>query len=426
MRFWVVQMGELLAGVDGDTRDYRYMLLAKQLAANEHSVLRWSTTFDHIKKRFRFDRSTTVEVAPQLTLRLLHALPAYGRNISLARFLQQRHAARLFTEEAHHLPQPDLIYAGVPVPELAEACLRCGRRHGIPVVVDVQDLWPDIYLSAFPCAARWIGRLLLAPEFARSRRIFRQATAITAVSQTYFRWATDRAGRAPGEYDGVYPLGFTPPTEHILKGDDERTAFLKRWGIQAGDWVASFLGTFGNSYDIETIVQAARLLQAQRDRRIHIVMAGDGEKMGVARSLAEGVATITLPGWIDQSSALALSALSSVGLCAYAKHAYQSIPYKPLEYMAAGLPLISSLPGEMREILASEQCGLYYEAGNAESLCARLLELAAQPERCAEMGRRSRALFERRFNARVIYPQLAGQLEHLALESRKQHEHDRA
>jgi len=155
-------------------------------------------------------------------------------------------------------------------------------------------------------------------------------------------------------------------------------------------------------------------------------MAGDGEKMGVARSLAEGVATITLPGWIDQSSALALSALSSVGLCAYAKHAYQSIPYKPLEYMAAGLPLISSLPGEMREILASEQCGLYYEAGNAESLCARLLELAAQPERCAEMGRRSRALFERRFNARVIYPQLAGQLEHLALESRKQHEHDRA
>ena len=49
--FWVIQMGELLPDVDGNVRDYRYMLVAKHLVANGHEVIRWSTTFDHINKK---------------------------------------------------------------------------------------------------------------------------------------------------------------------------------------------------------------------------------------------------------------------------------------------------------------------------------------------------------------------------------------
>ncbi len=411
-------MGELIAGVDAGARDYRYTLLSKELAARGHEVVRWTSTFEHVSKKYRFPASRTLELCPRLKVRLLHGLPAYRANISLARFRQQRAVARLFAAEAASWPQPDLVYTGIPVPELSEQAVLFARRRGVPVVVDAQDQWPDIYLSVFPTPVRWLARATLNSEFSRSRRVFRGANAVTAVSDTYLRWALGRAGRCARSLDGVYPLGFAPAASQGTLNEEDKANLRRQWGIPSGAWVALFLGTFGNFYDVETMARAARLLHERRARHIHVVMVGDGEKMPLARALTAGVPTITVPGWVDHAATRALSAISSAGLCAYGRHALQSIPYKPLEYMAAGLALVSSLPGEMREIIEASGCGAYYQAGDPESLVTRLLELAAQPERCAAMGQRARDLFAERFNAQVIYPRLAARLESAAREAK--------
>ena len=411
MIFWIIQMGEPIAGIDGDVRDFRYTLLAKELASRGHEVVRWTSTFSHVFRKFRFTQNKTVELFPHLRVRLLHGEPAYYNNISWARLRQQRAVARLFKSEAESWPRPDLIYAGIPVPEWAENAVDFGRRYNIPVIVDAQDQWPDIYVTAFPRPLHAFVRLLLNHEFNRSRKIFRNATGITAVSQTYFDWAINRAGRSPCSADGVFPLGYVVPPFAEAPNKLEQLELRKKLNIPPTAKVVSFLGTFGASYDIVTMVQASVLLQKQQREKVHLVMAGDGDKMALARSMASGVSTITIPGWVDQRTARTLNALSSIGLCAYSPKAIQSISYKPLEYMAAGLPLISSLRGELRAIIEAERCGVYYVAGDAGSLCGQILRLAADQQESRQMGLRARALFEKRYDGRQIYPQLAEQLE---------------
>ena len=419
MIFWIIQMWEPVAGIDGDNMpDFRCTMLAKELASCGHEVVEWTSTFNHYNRSFRFTQSKTIDVLPNYKVRLLHGEPAYSKSISLARFHQQRAVASLFKSEAASWLRPDLIFAAVPVPEWAENAVNFGRCYGIPVIVDAQDQWPDIYVTAFPKFLHALARLLLKHEFNRSRKLFRGATGITAVSQTYFDWGINRAGRSPCSADGVFPLGCVAPPVTEAPNESEQLELRKRLNIPLTAKVAYFLGTFGASYDIETMVRAAGLLQKQEREDVHLVLAGDGDKLALARSMASGLSTITIPGRVDDRTARTLSALSSIGLCAYSAKAIQSIPTKPPEYMAAGLPLISSLRGELCSIIEAEQCGVYYVAGNAGSLCDQILRLVDHPQECRQMGLRARVLFEKNYDARRIYSKLAEHLEIIAKQAR--------
>ena len=66
---------------------------------------------------------------------------------------------------------------------------------GEPVVVDVRDRWPDIFVEPLPRPLRAIARLLLLSEFRRARYVFRTATAILAVSDGYLEWGLRQAAR---------------------------------------------------------------------------------------------------------------------------------------------------------------------------------------------------------------------------------------
>lgn len=410
MRVWIVQVGELLRGIDDNARDYRGMLLARELAGRGHEVVRWANTFEHTKKRFRFSESRTVALSPNLTVRLVHALPGYQRNISIARWLQNRRMVQLFHRESESWPRPDLIFAGLPVPELAEGACCLGRRWGIPVVVDVRDLWPDVYLTPLPEAFRPLARLLLTSEFRRSSRVLNSATAITAISETYFSWAFAQRDRQASPDDGVFPLGVVDQQKAVTAKGDEG-AIHARLGIVGQPFVVSFAGTFGNSYDITTVVRAARLLEARGRKTVHIVMAGDGQARPRARELAVGLSNISLPGWLDEAEVRAMNGIAGVGLCAYAVGALQSLPIKIAEYLVAGLPLISSLKGEMQDLLERTGCGRSYAAGNPESLADTIEWIVDHPRERQDMAARAHELFLRRFDAAVIYPALATRVE---------------
>jgi glycosyltransferase involved in cell wall biosynthesis len=79
--------------------------------------------------------------------------------------------------------------------------------------------------------------------------------------------------------------------------------------------------------------------------------------------------------------------------------------------MSAGLPLLSSLRGELEDLIRGAQIGLQYEAGDAASLVERIRWLAANPKAREAMGQRARRLFESTYSAEVIYPKLVRHLE---------------
>ena len=412
MRVWLTQIGEPHP-TDGDVRLYRTGLLAEALADAGHEVRWWSSTFNHPRKIQRHTGDVSLPVRPGLRLEMLHA-PGYRRNVGPARLAHHARIASKLARAFRHLAPPDVILASFPTPELVDAALTFGQDSGVPVVVDVRDLWPDTYLRAVPLAARNLGKQILARAYARNRRIFSSADSVVAISPEYLDWAQQQ-GRPPDlrARDRVIYLGYRrdePPADL----DDTALDSLRRRGVNLDRQLAVFVGTFGTSYDLPTVVEAGRILARSGRSDLQIVIAGDGEQAETLQRQARGLDTVVLPGWIDRRELFALTARAMVGIAPYRADVTQGLPNKPFEYLAAGLPMLSSLPGELEPILRDEEVGRQYPAGDADRLARLLGRLADDREGTAAMGARARSLFEARFSAAKVIPELVAHLESMS------------
>jgi glycosyltransferase involved in cell wall biosynthesis len=138
----------------------------------------------------------------------------------------------------------------------------------------------------------------------------------------------------------------------------------------------------------------------------HFVICGDGERAAEWRERAANLPNMSFTGWLAQDDMRAALAGADLGLAAYANQAPQGLPNKIIEYLAAGLPVLSSLKGEAEQLLARESCGVTYEADNATSLHSALL-LFASPDTRATHARNARRAFETDFQAETVYAALA-------------------
>jgi len=408
VRIWLTELAEQLPTSPG-RRLMRVGMLAERLASAGHDVTWWTSTFDHVAKLQRFPEDSTERVAGNYRIELLHA-PGYASNHSLARVRHHRHSAAAFARRAAGAIAPDLVYCCIPTLEVTEAALGYATALGIPTVVDVRDLWPDVYLRAVPAVLRALARVLLAGEYRRARRILGSATAIVAVSEGYLQWGLRHAGRARAPGDRVFPHGY--PVERFAP---EQLAGARRQleavGVDPQRSVCSFVGTFGRTYDLGPVIATARSMLERDDRRAQFVLAGDGEGALEWRTRAAGLSNVVFTGWLSAAGIAALLEMSSVGLGAYAAGAPQGLPNKLYEYLSAGVPILSSLRGESEALLAGAACGRTYAAGDPASFAAALESLLADPEQRRAMGRRALSKFERDFRADAVYAALVRYLE---------------
>ncbi|MGB9881093.1 MAG: glycosyltransferase, partial [Anaerolineae bacterium] len=228
-----------------------------------------------------------------------------------------------------------------------------------------------------------------------------------------------RPGRSRSVLDRVFPLGYDESSVLEFSGDDSfGDEIRRRFSIPNNSLVLCFSGTMGLSYDLETVIDAARLLQNKGEDRVRIVIAGDGDAAARLRKRAEGLGSVVLTGWLGLRELWGLLRTSSIGLAPYVNDTLQTLPNKIFEYMAAGLPILSSLKGECEQMLRDEGIGLSYQAGDAESLADAIQRLLKDPAVVAGMAERARKLFQSRFSAQVVYPVYAQYLEEIAVRYR--------
>ncbi|HEY3856187.1 MAG TPA: glycosyltransferase family 4 protein [Verrucomicrobiae bacterium] len=412
MKMWIIQVGEQLPQLDKTTRQLRCALLTDQLLASGHKVVRWGPTFSHIDKVHRFQNDTTRRFGENLEIRLLHG-PGYRFHRSPQRLLHHRTEAASFRRQAEKCERPDLIFCCLPTSHLCRSAVDYGRRHKVPVVVDVRDLWPDHYLTIFPSPLRrWI-KPILTFEYRSLRRFLSGAAGITAISEAFLKWGLRHAGRNRRQTDGMFPHGYPSQPLNSIETSDLEAAkddLRGRLNVRKEDFTVVFAGTFVSSFDFETVISAARRLE-ERGHRMRFLLAGTGGYEQRTRRLAEGMKSVTFLGWIQNKQELgALLQLADAGLGPYRSDCTMSLPNKPFEYMAAGLPQVSSLEGEMAEIIEREQVGLQYKSNNVDGLCQCLIQLAENRPAAQGLGKNARRLFLRSYSAEVIYRDL---LEHL-------------
>jgi glycosyltransferase involved in cell wall biosynthesis len=405
MVVWVLKDGEILP-IQNHGRRMRTWLLADALLARGHRVTWWTSTFSHQRKTLLFDSDQVCDVQRRFTLRLL-AAGAYDRNVSLRRYLHHRRLGHRFLEVAGTLDPPDAIVCAFPVIDLAYSAARYAEALRIPLVIDVRDLWPDTFLGKMPGGSQWLGRLLFAEDFRRARYACASADSLVSISQGCLDWALAKAGRPRGPADRVFHTGYPDaPTNATLPP----VSIRPEW---SGKVLFTFVGSFGSSYNLRSLCDVAEACHAGGDDHVHFVLAGDGDQYRDIVRRAGKLPNVTLMGWMDQEALRDLLRASDVGL-APLHSVRDAMPNKPYEYLSAGLPILSSLEGEMAALIDRYDVGSSYRDGDVVHLRQLVLALAGDPRRREICSRNARALYESRFRAEDIYAGYARHVEEVS------------
>ena len=413
MRAWLINSAEPVPTDSGKVRLRRMGILANVLASRGHEVLWWTSTFHHVHKTQRFPKDTTVDLPEGYRLRFLHA-PPYHRNISLSRWWNHRVLARKFRQQAGTEAKPDVILCSYPTLELSDEAVKYGSATGTPVALDIRDLWPDLFLDRAPRWTRPFVRLALHPLFRVSRRACAGAFAICANVPAFVEWGIQRGRRRRTGYDRDFPFGYVvQQLSETEMADAER--FWRDKGVPAGPdaTIVCFMGVLNHQFDIETVIRAARELQDSCN--VQFVICGAGVQLDTFREMAADCPNVIFPGWVDAPEIHTLMRISRLGLAPYVDcpNYQDNITNKPIEYLAGGLPILTTLQqGTLADLLREHDCGMSYE--NDQQLADVIRSLQATPRRLQDMSRNASKVFAERFVADRVYNDMADHLEKIA------------
>jgi len=413
MIVWVWRDCEPLPFDPNDPRLMRAGMLCAALAKRGHRVRWFNSTFDHYQKRIRSQPPGSYVLDDGVQIELVKGV-GYSSNGSPRRLLHNALVGRRFDRRARHIASsmgelPDVIIADLPMPDSALAAVRLAKEWSVPSVVSVRDLWPDFFSSFIHPAKAWAARPFIANLDRMVRAACSGADHLIGISNGYLNWALEKAGREQRNGDAIAPLGYAPPA---VKANEMTLAGLKAKGIDLNKDLATFIGSWGRTYDLDLLLAAAKKLQ--RDESLQFVIAGKGEQ-GAAFSEAAGkLGNVALPGWLDNQEIAALLAQSSVALAPYSVDAPQGLPNKLFEYMAAGLYQVTTLRSEAREVLGQSGAGIVVSDNDAETFAQAIVE-ARGIGRGAAKRAQIKAYFAEHFDASKVYGDYAIKLEQIVL-----------
>lgn len=109
---------------------------------------------------------------------------------------------------------------------------------------------------------------------------------------------------------------------------------------------------------------------------------------------------VRFDGWASRQEVARAMADARAGLVLLQPVAHEmlTLPIKLFEYMAAGLPVISSDFPLWREIVESAGCGILVDPMDVDAIVSAMRWIIDHPGEAEAMGRRGRAAVEQRFN----------------------------
>jgi glycosyltransferase involved in cell wall biosynthesis len=266
---------------------------------------------------------------------------------------------------------PDVVIGSSPHPLVAYYCQHLAKRHRVPFLFEVRDLWP-LAVRDLGGFSRWHPYMLL---LARAERFaVRHAAAIISVKpgdgeyfQAQYGFRADRCHYLPN--------GYLPPdgAETVLPAGIAGK-------IPAGKFVVGYVGALSYYYEIDLLLDAAAKLKL-RDGTIVFVLAGAGV-LGerIARRIeSEGLDNVVLLGYLENRQIMPL--LKHVDLCYLglrdaAANRYGISCNKLYEYMYARKPVVACYRTSYDPVEAA-QCGENIGVRDADRLAECILRMKA-------------------------------------------------
>jgi glycosyltransferase involved in cell wall biosynthesis len=314
---------------------------------------------------------------------------AFDRALSFPAFFSPRW--RSFFGSVLRAVRPDVIIVrDLPLCPLA---ISVGRRHGVPVILDMAENYAAMMQETWDAGRqKWFDGVVRNPKFVVKveQHCLRHIDHVLTVVEE----SSDRiiAEGLPAIRADV--VSNTPPCARA------RDAAARDYSDHQPLHLV-YLGLMEIPRGVEEVLDAVAMLSDKgngRSIRLTLIGGGRDEQIFRDRAVRLGLKEIAeFHGYVQNKKALELVATADVGLVPH--HANDSwnstIPNKLFDYMAAGLPVISSDAIPCARVVRETQAGEVFRSRDAADL-ARAIERffdASARRACGEAGRK--AILER-------------------------------
>lgn len=278
---------------------------------------------------------------------------------------------------------------------MAAAGIRAGEKYNIPVIFDmaedycamIQEIWKHNKFHGFNLIVRnpYLAKML-------EKYVLKKFDHIIVVVEE----AKDLVIRKGIDKNSITVVGNTPLL-NILKdngynGDEHINMIKNRYSI---------IYTGGITFDrgISVVLDAIpRIKDAIRDLLFVIVGKGDytSKLLDIVdkKQLREWV---LLAGWVNHENLYKYIRASKLGIIPHlvTDHIRTTIPNKLFDYMACGIPVVSSDAPPLRRIILEEKCGNLFSSGNSEELSDMVLSIYKSEE---DFGANGKQAIIKRYN----------------------------
>lgn len=259
-----------------------------------------------------------------------------------------------------------------------------------PYVLHVQDLWPDSILESSMVGQSRLGGLIHTALNPWLHRVYKRAAAVIGIAPTMIATLI-RRGADVATTSLVYNWADDAAAEQVLtkKKDPAQTRIL-------------FAGNVGDMQDLPTVIRAAHLA----GDTVRVTILGDGIARHAATELAEtlGCTNVTFLGRVPREDMPGYYAEADFSLVTLKDlEVFRgTIPSKFQSSIANGVPVISTVQGDLRTLVDEMRLGFATDGENPEAL-AKVFRVAGDmpTEEYRELRNRTHRVYLENFSRRA-------------------------
>lgn len=261
-----------------------------------------------------------------------------------------------------------------------------------PFLFEVRDLWPQFAIDMQVIKNPVVIALARMVE----KFLYNRAAHVWVNSPAYKPYIVGRG--VPADQITFIPYG----TDISMFTPDVDGSFVRlELGLE-DKFIVLYAGAMGQANDIYTILRTADRLRDEP--KIHFVLYGDGKEGAKLRAEAGRLrlSNLTFAGAAPKTKmpAVVAAADACLAILQDIPGFRMTYPNKVFDHMAAGRATVLVIDGVIREVIEASGGGVFVQPGDDAQLARVLRELAEDPARLRQMGRRAHDYLVHHFDRR--------------------------